>query len=1240
MFIQPETIQELHEHWRRTAFSWEEESASTSVITWFVDQFHQHLHSCWQPRIVRLYEDFDAWERTMRAAWNDVQLPGAPILFHIVLPVPPNTGPEIAAHVLLVQNPQDTLSSSVVTVFEASAEIARLSHQLAVTTHERLHLEHLVTGLGLAGRCLHPGAPSICEAWVGSIALRIGHPFPARDGTGTILQLRRRPNFQAQQAAQADDANLLQIGSQLHTGRERCLTHGQVAHTHGPPSGQPTTCAIKLIRASSDMPFLPDYVEVSQPPTSHYIQQELQAFGIHCKVLLLSNDCVALCLSLVDSSAAHRNDMAHFASLPQEEPWQAILHSMPYEKATEVEHMRHLYSLGFEKAVILKTLSCDFGFHEIHFKEASGTMQAKLKQPPVLPPWPQHQPKRPQGPMYQPDKVGTTPECSLACGITTDDLMAFFNSSKGTLCTSFENLDMPELCTQHFATLAHHCHFDRLVIYADGSSQARSRHISPQQNEETGTPDAWCFLVLGETYTSDSTSDISLIGWSAHHVRCDATQDWYVGADRIGSAIAEREALFWEMIWRVGQNSNIPTIFRSDSMLTLQQARGDIGALCCDESFQNLRGCAQLLESALAPGDFVLEHIPGHAGDPFNEFCDWGAQAEGRDGFFLPRPNFQLATWRPLLPYLWMIFGASVGAPQFRGTGFDISPAALPPEELPPTVKQGLSGQRILDFNIIIATGNVLSLGRGPVGFRGKLDYLRSQFKDLHLNFLGVQETRADAGSSLQEGILRLSSGADKGHGGVELWCNLQQPIAISKGKSICLARSHFTVVFHDSRRLLIRVLHDYFEAWFLVGYAPHSGYSAQDKEKWWKSTQDVVTNHVDHFTPLFVCIDANAGPGEPDGTHIFQPGFRTSTGTPFLKDFLTDLHLCAPITSAIHEGTTCTWTSPTQEEFTIDYVLIPAHWLHWCSRSCILEDFDLGNKVVDHAVHAVELKWQQTFSAFSSTGLSHLGFDRNRIQQHMPKAFQPFEIQAWSSDVERHLKCINEQLHSQMRRNCPRPKQGPKRPYIDEAIWKLRRQKLDHKAQLKHIRLLLRRETLARIFTAWKTQDDSHREASFCFGTTLRIGLLKHGLGLRRQAALLKQQISLSKSVALKEVISHFTQSTGASEIQQKLRPFMGSSNKLKQGLAPLPLIKDAQGQPCTSQTAAMNRWIEFFSEMEGGERVDEATQHKDPTLPCYAISTLKSRSQRCHLWLNWNRCVAKSRLGKHRGWIEFHLN
>ena len=44
-----------------------------------------------------------------------------------------------------------------------------------------------------------------------------------------------------------------------------------------------------------------------------------------------------------------------------------------------------------------------------------------------------------------------------------------------------------------------------------------------------------------------------------------------------------------------------PTVLRSDSMLGLQQAKGDVGSLVCDISFQMLRGCAQILEAALGP---------------------------------------------------------------------------------------------------------------------------------------------------------------------------------------------------------------------------------------------------------------------------------------------------------------------------------------------------------------------------------------------------------------------------------------------------------------------------------------------------------------------------------------------------------------------------------------------------------------------------------------------------------------
>lgn len=153
-----------------------------------------------------------------------------------------------------------------------------------------------------------------------------------------------------------------------------------------------------------------------------------------------------------------------------------------------------------------------------------------------------------------------------------------------------------------------------------------------------------------------------------------------------------------------------------------------------------------------------------------------------------------------------------------------------------------------------------------------------------------------------------------------------------------------------------MRIQHPLWEAWFLVAYAPHSGYSDLDRTLWWNTTHNIVQEHHIENAPLFVCIDANAGPGEPDGDHIFTAGFRTSSSTKLLRAFLEDFHLCAPITSPIHAGSTCTWTSPSQEEFTIDYVLIPQTWISNCHLSQIIEDFDLGNQQQDHSVHAVEL--------------------------------------------------------------------------------------------------------------------------------------------------------------------------------------------------------------------------------------------------------------------------------------------
>ena len=799
--------------------------------------------------------------------------------------------------------------------------------------------------------------------------------------------------------------------------------------------------------------------------------------------------------------------------------------------------------------------------------------------------------------MFLPKYLEVNAPCNLDRGVTSADLAAFFTSSKGTLCTSFEGLDLPDICVDKFAQLAHRSQFDRLVIYTDGSSQTRHRHIDPFLNEEIGIPDAWCFLVLGETYVSSSSSEFTLIGWSAHQVRCGADHPWSLGADRTGSAIAEREALTWAMLWRIGQNSCIPTIFRSDSMLTLQQAQGVIGASQCDSSFQILRGCGQLLDSALGPDGLLFDHIPGHAGDPYNEFCGHIAKQEGKKGFFLKRPALELSTWRPIIPFLWMLFDSHSGVPSFQGSGFDVHPPDLPPVDDPRPAEQHDVRLKQIEFAISIATGNVQSLGRGEHGFAGKLGFIRSQLLELHVNFLGLQETRSEEGSSLQHGIFRLSSGSSQGQGGVELWCNLQQPIATLDRKEIYLQRKHFCVAHRDHRRLLVRLQHDWFEAWILVAYAPHSGYSTSDRSTWWSDTHDCLHRAGVGDSPLFVCIDANAGLGDPDGQGVISEGFRTSSGTRFLRDFMLEFQLFAPIASPIHSGTTCTWTSPIGDEFAIDYVLLPSAWSDRCHRSQILEELDMGNKNLDHSAYVVEIGW--SFQQAIGQSRRHHGtvgqeFDRSLIQRQLPHNLCSSHVVPWQTDVEDHLNKITSHLHSQLQRFCPRPRHGPVKPYVTDQIWALRKTTLHHRKQLRLLRGLFRRETLARTFLAWKAPNTWEQEQSFAFGSTLRIGILHHGLGFRTSAGLLRRMISKNKATVLSELVSEFDHSTSASDIQQKLRPFLGSTNKLRQGLSPLPLIKDACGQPCTSHEAALNRWIEFFSEMEGGERLPLAEQRR----------------------------------------------
>lgn len=280
-----------------------------------------------------------------------------------------------------------------------------------------------------------------------------------------------------------------------------------------------------------------------------------------------------------------------------------------------------------------------------------------------------------------------------------------------------------------------------------------------------------------------------------------------------------------------------------------------------------------------------------------------------------------------------------------------------------------------------MASGNVSTLGVGAQGHAGKLDYLKEQFRSLHLNFLGAQESRTCSGKVATDGFLRLCSGADGKHLGVELWCNLAQPFAYIEGSPQFLKDSGFQVLHRDPRRIVVFVQHELWQAYFFVGHAPHSGIALHLRNTWWEESSKLLqTCNQDHA--VFLLIDANASPGACDHHTVLGPGFASSTGTPMLRQFLEQHDLCLPSTSAMHVGVPFTWTSPDGTgHHLIDYVAIPHKALSQCTWSQTLEQLDLNPSHEDHLAVGLNLQWSCLLPDRTKAATQHaLGCDRTTI--------------------------------------------------------------------------------------------------------------------------------------------------------------------------------------------------------------------------------------------------------------------
>ena len=489
----------------------------------------------------------------------------------------------------------------------------------------------------------------------------------------------------------------------------------------------------------------------------------------------------------------------------------------------------------------------------------------------------------------------------------------------------------------------------------------------------------------------------------------------------------------------------------------------------------------------------------------------------------------------------------------------------------------------------------------GTWGHAGKTIYLRQQFQAMRMLFLGLQETRTPETFSTADGVLRFGSGhAEGGLYGVELWVNLHIPFGSIDKEMLYFQAADFQVLHRDPRVLFVRAENQYIQWAIIAGYAPHSGLAAEQREGWWTHLS-MIASQKRPDDQLLVIIDANADPCPHDDLVVHRDGFKTTANTSIFRTFLHEHGLTLPATSLIHEGTNTTWKSPNGiHEHSIDHIAVAHDLLHDCTFSGVLEDFDLGTGLYDHAAVGLQLEWRQALAPPISPGL-HIkhqgrGCDYDKVQhEHLQTVLGSYRAAEWHHDVEQHVDELNYHLLHGLARLCPKSKTKPKKNFISDEVWHLHLCKLERRKALKELTLRHRFEVLAACFSALRTDKQPDPVAFWKYGTWLLCCKVRLICGLHRASRQLRTSLNEPKQEQLRTVFRNLPPSASASTILHELRQIIGSTNLRKLTNKALPNIKNEHDQVCCSPVGALDTWIKFFQTMEGGRRLPAHQQREE---------------------------------------------
>ncbi|CAL1139792.1 unnamed protein product [Cladocopium goreaui] len=1163
-----------------------EEGRVLYVRTWYTD--HHRFPQCDEDRPVRLRENPWSWQDTIAEAWDDRIDPDAQVDMYLVKPPPHGTVP----HVVIVQHALPELRSLYIMALDPDQEPGQ-KRELVTAGPRNLRKRFFLTHLHILQEHMVESLID-CMVWHGDHLLDHEEVFPARHGDSFLViqnHLRDIVNRAAASSSASSSTGGLNL---LQTKAKRVVSLEEAIPAHQNDEVR----VLRVVWAASNSPH-PSFIELNQPVTEAATHEELAKWGLSCHAVLCEERDTVVCLH-----ADHGEGTQHhyvFVNMDMQDFDTIFLHTAQ-KKMSINEILRHLYALGYWRAVVLSEHNLGQGVHKITFQNQQVVMMKTKSIARPTPNWPRHR-KGSRGlePFYTGGNEAASQQL-IRTELRASDIQELFASHDQVLNKDFGNLSPPDVALQALAGCdpsIDNADLDRLIIYTDGSSLGSLPHVPPLLAEEEGRGDTWAFLVLGERYDPPG---LKFLGWSAQAVHYDATSKMHLGAHRLGADMAEREGLTWAALWRLSQNWRIDTCFRSDSRTALGQAEGTKGSLSMDESFTILRATFQAIEAALAPNEVLYAHVPGHAGEAWNELCDWLAKQERIKSFYCTRPALDVPKWRREIGHAWMLFNKDLDVPSFCGEGFHAPAPSLPC----PALSRAIASEPVchvpVHFALSACTANVGSLSSGNEGYAGRVHYIRQQMKALKFNFLGLQESRTPEFCSYVDKIYRMASGCDQHHHGVELWINLEQPYAYVKGRPCFLETGDITVVYKDSRILMAQIETRFWRCWIIVAYAPQSGISFKERQQWWSHLEEIAHHRQPH-DEMIVLIDANASPGGYDGSAVFTCDLPTSSATPLLRDFVQTQNLFLPCTTEVHDGARNTWTDPSGlHSYCIDYVLLSEGFRDACTLSRTVQEFDISPGVWDHEATAVDLRWRKNMPQPSAKQTQQISFDISQLSpDKVEQALDLYQPNSWETDIETQINEFNYTILDGLHKICPRPQPAAKKQYVNDEAWALRKDKLMVNGQLKDLKCRRRDERLVSIFQLWRRHKAENSEVVGSiterfqpYMIFLDIKNLRLVAQYHADCKRLRKVLRRAKQDLIQQQIEVLPEGAPASKILNVLKPILGPSNLKKLKQSTLPHVRKENGEICTLPNEIIETWLGFFGTMEGGCRVDLAQQRE----------------------------------------------